>query len=550
MEPLSPNDPRAVGEFQLRARLGAGGMGRVYLGFSPAGRAVAVKVVQPELAGDPEFISRFAREVAAARTVSGMYTAPVVAAGLDDHPPWLATTYVPGPSLADVGDLYGPLPEDAVWRLGAGLAEALHAIHASGLVHRDLKPANVLLAIDGPRVIDFGISRALDGAGGLTSTGIVLGTAGYMSPEQAQGIPVGPASDVFSLGCVLAYAATGAHPFGGGSPATVLYRIVSGQADLTRVPPRLRELVTECLVKDPARRPPLPALASALTRGGPPLTGSFSSFWPEAVAEVIRRSVPEGAAYGAPSAQVPAYAREMGSPVGAAASPSRADDPAPVFTPGGYTPTAASQSPPATQYSPSGQYSPPEGGRATGTAPATASAVYAGPSYGALPPPGQVPGLTSPRGAAVRRRLRGAPVDVRAAVAVMAVGAVATVSDLVLSYKVRAALLHVAQRHPYQHVGEDAKTTAAKVAIYALLPFLLGTIGWLVSAVVAARGRPGAPTLAGVLFGLDTIVTLVVLFGLRGDRRIDTVAVIIWLLGLVAVILLHTRVSRSYLNRA
>ena len=207
MEPLSPNDPPTVGEFRLRARLGAGGMGRVYLGFSPAGRAVAVKVVHAELARNAEFRHRFGREVAAARAVSGMYTAPVVAAGLEDDPPWLATGYVPGPSLADVVAQHGALPEPAVWRLAAGLAEALRAVHQSSLVHRDLKPANVLLAADGPHVIDFGISRAFEGTT-VTAVGMVVGTPGYMSPEQAEGKQVGPASDVFSLGCVLAFAGT------------------------------------------------------------------------------------------------------------------------------------------------------------------------------------------------------------------------------------------------------------------------------------------------------------------------------------------------------
>ncbi|HEX8004971.1 MAG TPA: serine/threonine-protein kinase, partial [Trebonia sp.] len=211
MEPLSANDPRTAGEFQLRARLGAGGMGRVYLGFSPAGRAVAVKVVHPELARDAEFRRRFAREVATARAVSGMYTAPVVASGLDDDPPWLATAYVPGPSLAEAVAEHGPLAEAAVWRLAAGLTEALQAVHACGLVHRDLKPANVLLAADGPRVIDFGISRALDGTS-VTATGMVVGTPGYMSPEQAEGVRTEAPSDVFSLGCVLAYAASGNAP--------------------------------------------------------------------------------------------------------------------------------------------------------------------------------------------------------------------------------------------------------------------------------------------------------------------------------------------------
>ena len=301
MEPLSANDPRSVGEFQLRARLGAGGMGRVYLGYSPAGRAVAVKVVHSELARDAEFRHRFGREVAAARAVGGMYTAPVVAAGLDDDPPWLATAYVPGPPLADVVARHGALPELAVWRLGAGLAEALRAVHACGLVHRDLKPANVLLAADGPHVIDFGISRAFDGTQ-LTAVGMVVGTPGYMSPEQAEGALVGPASDVFSLGCVLAFAASGNAPFGGGSAASVLYRVVTGRPDLTSVPDKLREVISACLAKDPKQRPELAALGAMITRAGPAVTATPTSFWPAEVAEVI-----EGAT-AAPASLTPAAA--------------------------------------------------------------------------------------------------------------------------------------------------------------------------------------------------------------------------------------------------
>src|SRR5215472_4835985 len=287
MEPLSPNDPPTVGEFRLRARLGAGGMGRVYLGFSPAGRAVAVKVVHAELARNAEFRQRFGREVAAARAVSGMYTAPVVAAGLDDDPPWLATAFVPGPSLADVIARHGPLPELAVWRLAAGLAEALRAVHACSLVHRDLKPANVLLAADGPHVIDFGISRAFEGTS-VTAAGMVVGTPGYMSPEQAEAAQAGPPSDVFSLGCVLAFAATGTAPFGGGSAASVLYRVVTGQPDLTGVPGRLRDVIAACMAKNPAQRPGLAALGAMITQSGPAITATVTSFWPPPLAEVIR----------------------------------------------------------------------------------------------------------------------------------------------------------------------------------------------------------------------------------------------------------------------
>jgi len=156
LEALAADDPRVIGDFRLQSRLGAGGMGRVYLGFSPAGRAVAVKVIHPHLARDPSYAARFRREVAAAAAVNTVYAAPVVAAGPDDTPPWLATAFVPAPPLQDVVSEYGPLPEEAVWKLAAGLAEALRAVHASGLVHRDLKPGNVLLAADGPRLIDFG----------------------------------------------------------------------------------------------------------------------------------------------------------------------------------------------------------------------------------------------------------------------------------------------------------------------------------------------------------------------------------------------------------
>ena len=245
-----------------------------------------MKVVHPGLAADPEFLRRFRNEVAAARAVSGMYTAPVVGAGIDDDPPWLATAYVPGPPLADVVSRYGPLAEVAVWRLAAGLAEALRAVHACGLVHRDLKPGNVLLAADGPHVIDFGISRAFEGTA-VTSTGMVVGTPGYMSPEQAEGQQAGPPSDVFSLGCVLAYAATAIAPFGGGSAASILYRVVTGAPDLGGITGDLRQVITACLVKNPAERIGLARLGPMIAALGPALSGSIGSFWPEPLAGII-----------------------------------------------------------------------------------------------------------------------------------------------------------------------------------------------------------------------------------------------------------------------
>ena len=286
MQPLAPTDPREAGEFRLSARLGAGGMGRVFLGYSPAGRAVAVKICHPDLAADPAFVRRFAREASAAQAVNGLYTAQVVAAGPYDRPPWIATAYVPGPSLADYVDEFGPLPEPAAWRLAAGLAEALLAVHATGLVHRDLKPANVLLAVDGPRVIDFGIASALEETA-LTTAGSLLGSPPYMAPEQAMGMPAEPASDVFALGATLAFAAAGEPPFGHGDAPAVLFRVVHMDPALGSLPDRLRAMVATCLAKDPAARPTLPQLLracqDAVTAGG----NSAASFWPSQMTAAI-----------------------------------------------------------------------------------------------------------------------------------------------------------------------------------------------------------------------------------------------------------------------
>jgi len=284
MEPLRADDPRQAGEFRLRARLGAGGMGRVYLGMSPAGRAVAVKIVHPELVRDAEFIRRFRSEVAAAQAVNGIYTAQVVATGLYEEPPWLATAYVPGPTLQQLVDERGPLPETVVWRLAAGLAEALQAVHAAGLVHRDLKPNNVLAAEDGPRVIDFGVSRALDGAS-VTRTGTTIGTPPFMSSEQARGQAAGTPSDVFSLGSVLCFAATGRPPFGDGNVPAVLYRVVHEEPALDGIPPALRDLIAGCLAKQPALRPMLPELTASLAARTEEWNGSF---WPGNVLASIR----------------------------------------------------------------------------------------------------------------------------------------------------------------------------------------------------------------------------------------------------------------------
>ncbi|WP_309051125.1 serine/threonine-protein kinase [Streptomyces sp.] len=253
-QPLAADDPTTVAGYRLAARLGAGGMGKVYLSYTPGGRAVAIKVIRPEFGEDAEFRRRFAQEVRSAQRVQGLCTAPVIDADPDGTRPWLATAYVPGPSLADAVVAHGPLPVETVLLLVAGMAEALHVIHGAGIVHRDLKPSNVLLAADGPRVIDFGIAHAAD-ATSLTGSGVTIGTPSFMAPEQAAGRRVTPATDVFALGQVAAYAAMGVPAFGEGTSHGVLYRIVHEQPDLSGLPERLTELVTRCLAKDPEARP-------------------------------------------------------------------------------------------------------------------------------------------------------------------------------------------------------------------------------------------------------------------------------------------------------
>ncbi|MEV6246695.1 PQQ-binding-like beta-propeller repeat protein [Streptomyces sp. NPDC051742] len=261
--------PARIGPYEIFQLLGEGGMGRVFLARSPGSRLVALKVIRPEYAETPDFRGRFRREAEAARSVSGFFTPPVLDADADAPQPWLATAYVPAPSLHEVVRRFGVLPEPALRALGTGLAEALLAIHEAGIVHRDLKPGNVLVAEDGPRVIDFGISRAVD-ATQVTRTGSVMGTPGFMAPEQiVSSREAGPAADVFSLGCVLVFAATGQGPFGAGGTAEILYRAVHHPPRLGGLPPALGPLIGACLDKDPARRPPAASVLATLGAADP-----------------------------------------------------------------------------------------------------------------------------------------------------------------------------------------------------------------------------------------------------------------------------------------
>jgi len=280
---LSQGDPAEIGGYRLVAQLGAGGMGQVFLATTPSGRRLAIKMIHAEYARTAEFRRRFQHEVAAVQKVQSLYTAPVIDADTTAARPWLATAYVPGPSLDKAVAAHGPLPIATVLNIACGVAEALQAIHAAGVVHRDLKPSNVLLAPDGPRVIDFGIAKAID-ATPLTGTGVRVGTPVFMAPEQALGHPSTPALDVFALGGLIHYAATGRPAFGEGPDAAVLYRVVHDEPPLDDCPPQLRELVAHCLAKDPAQRPTPHELVTRLRTHAQPTPGVWL---PPAVSRVL-----------------------------------------------------------------------------------------------------------------------------------------------------------------------------------------------------------------------------------------------------------------------
>ncbi|WP_445395320.1 bifunctional serine/threonine-protein kinase/ABC transporter substrate-binding protein [Streptomyces sp. LE64] len=285
MDDLRPGDPARIGEYRLLGRLGAGGMGVVYLGRTDAGALAAVKVILPEHAGDEDFRARFRREAEAARRVDSPWAVPVTGADTEAERPWLATEFVPGPPLSDVVARRGPLPVRSVMVLGRLLSRALAAVHGAGLVHRDVKPGNVLLTVDGPRLIDFGIARATD-ATALTATGVLVGTPGFLAPEQVAGGTAGPEGDVFSLGCLLAYAATGRPPFGSGAVEAVLHRTVHAAPDLDGVDDAsLRALLERCLAKEPGGRPSAAGLDALMPRDAP--AGAAAGWLPEDVVRLV-----------------------------------------------------------------------------------------------------------------------------------------------------------------------------------------------------------------------------------------------------------------------
>jgi Protein kinase domain len=547
MKALAADDPRVIGEYRLRAQLGSGGMGRVYLGLSPAGRAVAIKIVNPDLAGDEEFLHRFAQEVAAARAVSGIYTAPVVASGLNERPPWLATAFVPGPPLDQVVSENGPLPEPALWPLLAGLTEALAAIHACGVVHRDLKPANVLLATDGPRVIDFGISRATDGTV-LTAAGVVFGTPGFMSPEQAEGKQAGPASDMFALGCVIAYAATGAGPFGTGTAAAVLYRVVHAEAALRGVSPALREIISGCLAKDPAARLTPAALGAAIAGRDQGTRPSAVAFWPRPVANVI-------GAYQARLEQETRGSRpaEDFSWAGAAHP---ATTPATPPGPGNGQRFAGGASGWPVQPPPLSAGAPASPGGASYPGPRG----YAGPQapgYSgaqAAPPRGYLPNaqpVSYPQPYQVGRTPRGPlPGSMRNAIGLMYAGAAYA---LVYAIGVIVVAGTIISKHPAATAARASSDhlTVGGVAGLTVVLSVIEIALWLGIARACRAGQSWARVTGTVLFGLHTLGFLGVLVNAHpGLGLVKVLSTLSWLIACGAVLFLWQRPSSAFFQRA
>ncbi|MFE6779001.1 protein kinase [Streptomyces sp. NPDC057702] len=411
---LGEKDPRQIAGYRLAARLGSGGMGKVYLSYTPAGRPVAIKVVRPDLSEDPEFRGRFRREVAAARRVHGLYTAPVIDAETEGDTPWLATAYVPGPSLQAVVAEHGPLPVPTVLLLIAGMAEALAAVHEAGIVHRDFKPSNVILAADGPRVIDFGISRATDSSS-LTGSGMTIGTPAFMAPEQAEATDITTATDIFALGQVACFAASGTPAFGDGTPHGVLYRVVHKEPDLGGVPGELRPLIARCLAKEAADRPS-PAQIIAMCRAVAP--GAELRRAEDWLPTVVAADVGSRAASPAPPPAPPRDQTLAGLRVRTAGTPAPATGAGPANAAGRPAGTAGSTGGAAEGGAAGGAFGPspqvPPGADVPRPGPPAASA-----DRSAAPDPAATPGDAGPR----RRAGRQTAVLVAAAVLVVGAGA-------------------------------------------------------------------------------------------------------------------------------
>jgi serine/threonine protein kinase len=529
VQPLASDDPAEIGGYRLRARLGAGGMGRVYLASTPAGRSVALKVVRPELSDDQDFRARFRQEIQAARQVHGLYTAQLLDADPAATPPWLVTAYVPGPSLQEAVAANGPMPEAMVFRLIAGVAEALQAIHAAGVVHRDLKPSNVLLAPDGPRVIDFGIARALE-ATALTRSGMMVGSPQFMAPEQILDQPVTPAIDVFALGSLAAYAARGRPAFGEGHSAAVSYRVLHQPPDLDGCPPQVRVLIEPCLRKEAGARPaPAQILEFCLAH----TAGTADPSW-------------------APASPAPGWSPQSPAPDWSPPSPGQAttampqppapQPPAPVF-PWGMAP---------------GEPAGPAPTDVVTGHPARPSSAAATTAARRPPPPGTGrpgmgrPGTAGPGGASPGTVEPGRLIPPRSminAVKLMYVGAALAATSIVAALATTPALkVAIRQQHPFATQGELGAFTSGTLA-FTIAGALISIGLWLAVARRTRRGRPGVRVMSMILFGLDCLtVAKTYAHGLlTGPTWILGAAE--WGVGLTVILFLWDRRSTAYLEQ-
>jgi hypothetical protein len=499
MEPLTRDDPGQIAGYRLRARLGAGGMGVVYLGSTPGGRAVAVKVMRPGLGDDRGFRERFRQEIEAARRVQGLYTAQVIDADPTAVPPWLVTAYVPGPSLQEAVAEHGPMPVGTVYQIMAGVAEALQAIHSAGVIHRDLKPSNVLLAPDGPRVIDFGIARAAE-ATALTHTGMRVGSPQFMAPEQVAGQSATPATDVFALGSLAAFAVLGRPPFGNGNGEAVLYRILHQDADLTGCPMPLRSLIERCLAKDPAQRP-----------------ASAEIIW-FCQGQLGPGQAPGHATQGAQSWLPPGVAADA-----AYRSTLTAGPPGPAGSPGPPDPAVAP-----------GPAGPPGLGTPAGGPVPIPTAVATSANMGP-PPPAPGPRMPGPQ----------PPSSVIRAVQVMYAGAVSAVLNAIVGSVVGYGVVHnMLEKQPNVNQTGVTEGTAFDVTVTIFFG-LAGTALWLWMAYTNRNGRPWARILSTVLFALLTL-SLPLSFIEVPDIWTRLTGLIQWGLGLAALVLLWIGPSNAY----
>ena len=550
MEPLSGDDPAEIGGFRLRARLGAGGMGRVYLASTPGGRRVALKVVRPELGDDADFRSRFRQEIEAAQRVRGLYTAELLIADPTATPPWLVTAYVPGPSLQQAVAEHGPMPPETVILLMAGVAEALQAIHAAGVVHRDLKPSNVLLAPDGPHVIDFGIARAAEAAN-LTQSGVALGSPQFMAPEQIRGLAITPAIDVFALGAVAAFAAGGRAPFGEGHVAALMHRVLNEPPNLTGCSGPLRTVIEHCLAKDAPDRPsPAEIIESCRAQAAGNL-GDFTDSWlPPAMAAAAAR-VP-GMQGSAPfpssaAARAPANGTTQ-APGGALSGPGRSSCPAPDA--GRTTPPGAGSTTPPGGSTAAHNTSRPHPAGVNGPTGPVGPVYPAGPVYSAGPvyPAGSAysagsSGPTGSGGPAAPTWPGGrTPVPSSLTTAARLMYAGAGLSAL-------GAIVGLATVHEVQVIA--AQQLAARGAVGAAVAILLihgviGTALWFWLARETRRGRRRARGWATAIFCIATVSGISVDAHALSTGPTQAFGGIEWVIGLCAVILLWNRPSRSY----